>query len=191
MDLFGIYGASQQRYIVRSEEEEVDFSSMLEFSAETSTQLPDEPIEKGSFSTYNRVIEPVVIRAKLATTGTSDKLQSKLDRLKKMAEGMEKITIVTPEQKYPHMMLEGFDYRRDNNNGVGLLTVEMRLKEVREVESAKTTTAVDEPVSAEDTDDASCVDDEDIGEHQGRAASGAEEEAAQGRKTSLLHDILN
>lgn len=187
MDILGLMGASQKRYIVRSEQDEVDFSSMLEFSAETSTQLPSEPIEQGSFATYNRVIEPVIIRAKLATMGQSDLLQSKLDELKEMASGNKKITVVTPEQKYPNMMLESFDYRRDNNSGVGLLTVELRLKEVREVATAKTTTAIEEA----DTEDASCVDDEDIGEQQGQAASGAEEEAASGRKTSILHDIFS
>ncbi len=184
MDIMGLIGASQQRYIVRSEQEEVDFSSMLEFSAETSTQLPSEAIEQGSFATYNRVIEPVVIRAKLATTGASDKLQSKLNELKQMATGAKKITVVTPEQKYPNMMLESFDYRRDNNSGVGLLTVELRLKEVREVASAKTTTAIEEA----DTDDASCVDDVDIGEQQGRSPSGADEEASSKRKISIIRD---
>lgn len=184
MDLLSFLGGSQQRYIVKSEQEEVDFSSMLEFSAETSSQLPSEAIEKGSFATYNRVIDPVVIRAKLSTMGPSDRLQSKLDQLKEMASSEKKITVVTPEQKYPNMMLESFDYRRDNNSGVGLLTVELRLKEVREVASAKTTTAIEEA----DTDDASCVDDADVGEQQGQSASGAEEEASNRRKTSIIRD---
>ena len=75
------------------------------------------------------------------------------------------------------MMLESFDYRRDANNGRGVLYVDLRFKEIREVASQQTTTAVEEaeePIDAEDAEDGSCADYVDDGEVQGTPASEAE-----------------
>jgi hypothetical protein len=183
----------KKAWIVRGNTAEVDFSSMQEFTAEKSSRLPDEPIEKGSFATYNRVIEPRVITCLLAVEGKAGKLQSTIDRLTQMAENEEKITLTTPEQSYKNMMLESFDYRRDATNGRGVLYVDLRFKEIREVQSAQTTTSVEEaePIDAEDAEDGSVCDDIEDGEMQATEASAAEEEAESGgRNRSTLHEIF-
>jgi len=168
-------------WIVKGQTAAVDFNSMQEFSAEKSSRLPDEPIEKGSFSTYNRIIEPRLITCQLSVEGSASKLQSAIDRLTDLCENDEKITLTTPEQSYPNMMLESFDYRRDAMNGRGVLYVDLRFKEIREVKSQQTTTSVEEaePIEAEDAADGSVCDDIDDGEMQGTNASNAEEEAAE------------
>ena len=185
----------KRSWIVRGDSAEVAFSAMLEFSAEKSSRLPDEPIEKGSFATYNRVIEPRSITCRLGVSGTAQQLQSEIDRLTTLSENDEKITLVTPEQSYKNMMLESFDYRRDAQNGRGVLYVDLRFKEIREVASQQTTTAVEEaePIDAEDSEDGSVCDDVDDGEVQGSAASEAEEEAESGggKQRSILAEILN
>ena len=183
----------KRSWIVRGDSAEVAFSSMLEFSAEKSSRLPDEPIEKGSFSTYNRVIAPRSITCSLGVAGSAQQLQNEIDRLTTLSENDEKITLVTPEQSYKNMMLESFDYRRDASNGRGVLYVDLRFKEIREVQSAQTTTAVEEaePIEAEDAEDGSVCDDIDDGEVQGTEASAAEEEAESGgRYRSGWHEIL-
>ena len=115
-----------------------------------------------------------------------------MDRLTALSQNDEKITLTTPEQSYPNMMLESFDYRRDANNGRGVLYVDLRFKEIREVASQQTTTSVEEPVEEEDCEDGSCVDDVDEGEVNGTTASEAEEEAASGgRRWSVLAEIFN
>lgn len=171
--------STRKGWIVRGQSSSVDFNSMQEFSAEKSSRLPDEPIEKGSFGTYNRVIEPRSITCQLSVEGNAAKLQGAIDRLTTLCENDEKITLTTPEQSYKNMMLESFDYRRDASNGRGVLYVDLRFKEIREVQSAQTTTSVEEaePIDAEDAEDGSICDDIDDGEMQGVAASEAEEEA--------------
>jgi len=174
----------KRSWIVRGDSAEVAFSSMLEFSAEKSSRLPDEPIEKGSFATYNRIIEPRTITCQLGVAGTAQQLQSEIDRLTTLAENDEKINLITPEQSYKNMMLESFDYRRDAQNGRGVLYVDLRFKEVREVAPQQTTTSVEEaeePISPEDAEDGSVCDDIDDGEVQAGNASEAEEEAVDNR----------
>ena len=182
----------KKAWIVKGQKAAVDFSSMQEFSAEKASRLPDEPIEKGSFATYNRVIEPRTITAQLSVEGSAADLQNAIDRLTDLCENDEKITLTTPEQSYKNMMLESFDYRREAANGRGVLYVDLRFKEIREVQSAQTTTAVEEaeePIDAEDAEDGSVCDDIDDGEVQASEASEAEDEAA-GRKTSTAYDTL-
>lgn len=177
--------SNKKGWIVRGQKAAVSFSSMQEFSAEKSSSLPEEPIEKGSFATYNRVIAPRIITALLSVEGRAADLQNAIDRLTDLAENDEKITLTTPEQSYPNMMLESFDYRRDAQNGRGVLYVDLRFKEIREVQSAQTTTAVEEaeePIEAEDAEDGSCADDVDDGEVQGEEATEAE------RKQSTIYE---
>ena len=177
-------------WIVRGQSAAVDFSSMQEFSAEKSSRLPDEPIEKGSFATYNRVIEPRSISCRLFVEGYPSKLQSAIDRLTTLCENDEKITLTTPEQSYPNMMLESFDYRRDAQNGRGVLYVDLRFKEIREVASQQTTTSVEEPIEPEDAEDGSCCDDIDDGEMQGIEADDSEYEAESSPQRAKLADLL-
>ena len=178
-------------WIVRGQKAAVDFSSMQEFSAEKGSRLPDEPIEKGSFATYNRVIEPRSITCQLSVEGNAAKLQSAINRLTALCENDEKITLITPEQRYKNMMLESFDYRRDATNGRGVLYVDLRFKEIREVASQQTTTAVEEPIEPEDAEDGSCADDIEDGEMQATEAEEIEEEAADNRTTARkLGDML-
>jgi len=175
-------------WIVKGESARVDFSAMIEFTAEKSSRLPDEPIEQGSFATYNRVIEPRNITCRLAVKGKAADLQTAIDRLTTLSENDEKITLTTPEQSYKNMMLESFDYRRDASNGRGVLYVDLRFKEIREVASQQTTTAVEEaeePIDAEDAEDGSVADDVDGGEVQGTQATNAEEQAAEEDESTL------
>jgi hypothetical protein len=173
-------------WIVKGQTAAVDFSSMQEFSAEKSSRLPDEPIEKGSFATYNRIIAPRSITCQLSVEGSASKLQSAIDRLTDLCENDEKITLTTPEQSYPNMMLESFDYRRDAMNGRGVLYVDLRFKEIREVKSQQTTTSVEEaePIEAEDAADGSVCDDIDDGEMQATEAEEIEVEEADNRTTA-------
>lgn len=173
-------------WIVKGQSSAVDFNSMQEFSAEKSSRLPDEPIEKGSFATYNRIIEPRSITCQLSVEGSASKLQSAIDRLTDLCENDEKITLTTPEQSYPNMMLESFDYRRDAMNGRGVLYVDLRFKEIREIASQQTTTSVEEaePIEAEDAADGSVCDDIDDGEMQATEAEEIEVEEADNRTTA-------
>ena len=77
--------------------------------------------------------------------------------------------------------------------------MDLKLKEVREVESAKTTASVSEPpppppVTAEASADASCVSSEDGGQYQTYSPSNEEtataESKAGGPRRSILKDIL-
>ena len=190
--------ASQPQYIVKAESGDVAFHSMLEIGADESSNLPEEPIEAGSFAQYNRVVSPVTLTVRLASQGTPSTLQAMIERLQELKTGTEKITLITPMMSYENYMLESFDYRKDEHTGHNVLVVDVRLKEIREIEGQKTTSSVTEPEPPPVTDDASadgsCVSAEDYGEVQAGYPSSDEDSSAESSgsdgSSSVLHDIF-
>ena len=190
--------ASQPQYVVKAESGDVAFHSMLELGAEESSNLPEEPIEKGSFADYNRTINPITITCRLASQGSPSTLQSMIERLQELKTGTEKLTFITPMMSYENFMLESFDYRKDEHTGHNVLIVDIRLKEIREIEGQKTTSSVTEPEPPPVTEDASadgsCVSAEDCGEVQSYSPSSAESSSAEsssGKRSSAIHDIFS
>lgn len=198
--------ASQPQYIMKAGGGNIAFYSMLELGVEEGSNLPEEPIEKGSFADYNRTINPITISCRLASQGTPSTLQSTIERLQELKAGTEKITLITPMMTYENFMLESFDYRKDEHTGHNVLVVDVRLKEIREIEGQKTTSSVTEPEPPPITDgasadasagasaDGSCVSAEDCGEVQASYPSSSESSSAEssssGGNSSVLHDIF-
>lgn len=185
------------QYIIKDEDgNEVAFHSMLEISMNASSQIPTEPIEKGSFADYNRVISPNEGSCRLALEGTDSDIQTALQGLDELERGLKKVELITPFDTYENLMLVSYDYRRDGHSGFNVLQVDLKLKEVREVESAKTTTSVSEPppVTEKASADASCVSSEDGGQYQTYPPSSGETAAAEseagGSRRSVLKDIF-
>lgn len=190
--------ASQPQYIIKAESGDIAFYSMLELGSEESSDLPEEPIEKGSFAEYNRVTKPATISCRLASQGSPSTLQSMIERLQELKTGTEKITFITPMITYENFMLESFNYRKDEHTGHNVLMVDVRLKEIREIEGQKTTSSVTEPepppVAADASANGSCVSAEDCGEVQASYPSSSESSSAEssssGGSSSVLHDIF-
>ena len=98
---------------------------MLEMGINSGSKLPSEPIEQGSFATYNRVIEPLGGTCRLALQGTDAEIQSTLNALEELKTGTKKIEFITPFDSYENLMLESYDYRRDGNSGYNVLFVDL------------------------------------------------------------------
>lgn len=183
------------QYILKDEDgNQVAFYAMMEMGMTSSSQLPSEPIEKGSFANYNRIIDPYEGTCRLALEGTESEIQQALDGLEELRKGLKKIEFIMPFANYENLMLESYDYRRDSHSGFNLLQVDVRLKEIREVESAKTTTSVEEPpeITQEASADASCVSSEDGGQYQTYSPTSTETEASEGQEkgSSVLYDVF-
>lgn len=179
------------QYILKDEDgNEVAFYSMLEMGISSNSKIPTEPIEKGSFANYNRIVEPFEGNCRLALEGTDSEIQQALQGLEELKKSMKKLEFIMPFETYENLMLTSYDYRRDNHSGHNVLQVDVKLKEIREVESAKTTTSVEEPpqISQSASADASCVSTTDGGQYQTYEPTSSEAEAAEtpsGKKTGL------
>lgn len=113
----------------------LEFTSYLEDDAKSGGNVVEEPIEQGSFTSYNKVPEPIDIYVKLAKQGTSDELQSIIDKLENLRANPILFSIVTPDTEYRNMTLESYSRTRKLADGSGMLVVELHCVEVKQVSS--------------------------------------------------------
>ena len=125
----------------------VDFDVFLDMDFSGANQVAHEPIEEGGFASYNKQDSPKEISITLACTKMYFSQQPVLEALDKLAAGTQKLSLVTPSSEYKNLNLEAYSYARKDDGGAGMLVVELKLVEIREVEVKKKTTASEKPKS--------------------------------------------
>ena len=125
----------------------VDFDVFLSMDFAGQNSVAHEPIEQGGFASYNKQDTPKEIAVELACTKMYFNQQPVLENLDKLAQSIQKLSLITPSSEYKNLNLEGYSYRRTEDAGAGMLVVELKLVEIREVETKKKTTASENPKS--------------------------------------------
>lgn len=110
-----------------------------------SHRISDYPMEKGSFASYNTVQDPFSARVKMAVGGTETDRSSFLKDVDALANSLDLYTLVTPEKTYTKVSIERYDYRRETNNGAGMLVVSIHFVEIRLAALQYSTTATTVP----------------------------------------------
>lgn len=161
----------------------VTLKSIESLSMTHTGSAVSEPIEEGSFTSYNKTTEPISISIEAMMQGESTELQSTLTRLVDIQNGTEKLSVSTPYYEYPNMTLESIDYEMSTANGLGFLAVKLSLKEIREVEAAYSEVSADAitTTQAASPSDVSAVD---TGTVATQAPTEAEAEAGEKAKNS-------
>ena len=121
----------------------VNFNVFLDIEFKGESQVASEPVEKGSFASYNKQNSPNEISVTLAMTGPYALQQNALATLDKMSKGTELVSLVTPSAEYKDLNISAYNYRRSDQGGAGMLVVDLRLTEIRQVESSARTEATD------------------------------------------------
>ena len=125
----------------------VDFDVFLSMDFAGQNAVAHEPVEQGGFASYNKQDTPKEITVELACTKMYFNQQPVLENIDKLAKGIQKLSLVTPSSEYKNLNLEGYSYRRTEDANAGMLAVELKLVEIREVEVKKKTTASEIPKS--------------------------------------------
>jgi len=96
-------------------------------------KISEFPVEAGGFASYNKVEMPANPRVTLAFSGTEADRTAFLTALDTATKSTNLYSIVTPEVRYIGYAIESYDYERRSQKGATLLTVELTLKEIRQV----------------------------------------------------------
>lgn len=107
-------------------------------------RISDYPVEKGGFQSFDKVATPFDIRVRFATSGPSAILHpitsalspstSRSDFLAQVhraAESLDLFSVVTPDATYDSVNIVHYDYRRERQNGVGMILVDVWCEQVR------------------------------------------------------------
>jgi len=122
----------------------IGFGSVLSTKAVEyvkDTKVSDYPVEGGSFVSYNKVevpASPVVI---FCFSGSESERASFLQSINDACLSTDLFDVVTPEVRYNNYSVESYTYQRNNESGVTMLTVEITLKEVRQVSAVFSSSA--------------------------------------------------
>jgi hypothetical protein len=115
-----------------------DTVSSLEYKQDWA--LSDFPIENGGFESYDKVYIPFDVRFRFVSGGSESNRAQLLASIAAIAGDLNLYDASSPEAVYLNCNVKHYDYRRTNTNGVGMITVDVWLEEVRIVGSTTSDT---------------------------------------------------
>lgn len=118
--------------------------NVIAFDYKKNWKIADYPIEQGGFSTYDKVTLPFDAKITFSRGGTETDRAKFLSALEYIGSSFQLYNIVTPERTYLNASVETFGYNRSATDGAGLITVDIGLKEIRQV-ATKTFTKTASP----------------------------------------------
>lgn len=122
--------------------------SIISFGYKNEYQITQAPMEQGSFQSINKVATPYDVRITMTKGGDDATRSDFLNQLIAAVQSTTLYTVLTPEISYINANLINYEYQRTATNGVGLLTVELYLKEVRLVPASVSSSSTVQPGSS-------------------------------------------
>lgn len=114
-----------------------------------SSKVSQAPIEKGSFTSYNKVSDPYKATVQLSKgTGGTLERGAFIAQIETLAASTLKFHIITPEFVYTNATISGYDMAREASDGAQLIKVNLHLEEIREVIFKYDTETVKNPSDA-------------------------------------------
>ena len=127
------------------------FDTFVSIDYRQGWSTSDYPIEQGGFESYNKVQIPFDVRVKFAAGGSEENRAALLASVAAIAGDLKLYSVVTPEKVYTSVNVQHYDYHRTSTNGVGMITIEMWLLEIRTTVSEASTTSSGTPAADQTT----------------------------------------
>lgn len=106
--------------------------SIISLDFHREWKIPNYPLEKGAFQSYNKVALPSNTRLRMTKGGTDDDRSNFLFQVDFAAASLDIFNVLMPEGTLiKSVNIVNYSYNRTSTNGVGLLTVDIELEEVR------------------------------------------------------------
>lgn len=106
-------------------------TNAIEYVKETRTS--EFPVERGGFAAYNKVETPGTATVTLCFQGSESERTNFLNIIDAACKSTDLYSVVTPEVKYLKYSFTNYNYQRKAVKGATLLTVDIGLREIREV----------------------------------------------------------
>lgn len=116
----------------------VTFTSFLSLDSDNTSKITNYTSEKGTFSSYNKIVAPDELAVTLAIKGNAAEIQDAIAVLDTLRKEPQKVSIVSPYKEYKWFSLESYSYSFNQSQGVNLLIAAMNFKQVNEVEAIYT-----------------------------------------------------
>lgn len=127
--------------------------TVLSMNYDAGSSISKYPVEKGSFSSYNKVNAPSMATVSLVKGGNSVTERSLfLAQLETLLKSTLSFHIVTPEYVYMNYQIIGINHARSAQDGATMITVNLDLEEVLEAKVEYSIEEVKNPSDANTVD---------------------------------------
>lgn len=109
----------------------VEADTVVDLTYKQDWVIADYPLEGGQFENYDKVATPYDVRIRFVAGGSESNRSSLLSSVAYIAGDFEFYDVVTPEAVYVNCNVRHYDYHRSSTAGLGLLTVDVWLQEIR------------------------------------------------------------
>lgn len=117
--------------------------SFLEFGYRTEYTIPDYALQRGAFSSFNKVAHPSEAFVRMSKGGTDSVRAAFLESLDAIVGTLDLYDIVTPDKIYLGVNVLRYDLTRRGRKGAYFLQeVDLYFREIREVTAVYSTTAL-------------------------------------------------
>lgn len=113
-----------------------DFDGFGGYSHKSTSLVPDENIEEGSFASYNKITRPSEMTVTLLKSGYPVEIEETLEKLEQLKNSTQTVDIILPYKTYLNYNIKGLNHARTQGDSINLLSVELSLVEIRERETA-------------------------------------------------------
>jgi hypothetical protein len=125
-------GTTPQWGIFRNGSAVISADTVADFEYRQDWRVADYQVEKGAFESYDKVATPFEGKIRFAAGGSLDNRKAFLDSIAAIAGDLNLYEIITPEETYSDVNIEHYDYSRRNDKGVGLIVVDIWVREIRQ-----------------------------------------------------------
>lgn len=133
---WGVFGNDGREVLI--------FETFLGINFKNSGKISSYPMERNSFSSFNKVSAPFDVTVQLAQSADQATRADMLSALERIVRDTELYSVITPDITYPSVNLVEYSYEREPKNGPNYLAVKLMLTEVRET-AVPTFSATKEP----------------------------------------------
>ena len=126
--------------------------------------LPTNPIQNGSFATFNKIATPFEVELRLVKSGPLSERAKFLDDMERIGASLQLYRIVTPERTYQPVNISSFSLIRDGAQGAFFFAeADITAVEIRQVTPQYSTTQGDSGASTANAQDPSALPTTNIG----------------------------
>jgi hypothetical protein len=125
----------------------LECDTVLSIGFDAEYRIADYPLQDGTFETYDKVAMPFNARVVMAKGGTREDRRDFISTLEDMRADMKLYNVVVPERAYLNVNIAHVSIDRSREQGAGMITAEIVLREIR-VNATATFTKTKEPASA-------------------------------------------
>lgn len=122
----------------------IQADSVVSLDFKGISKVSEVPLQSGSFAAYNKVQMPDLQSLRLIKTGTDSARNQFLLAIDAAKKSTDLYYIVTPEKTYIDATIEEYDYKRTAQDGVSMLIVDIRFKQIRQVRPAFSTVKLED-----------------------------------------------